>query len=159
LSIDPLVGETDQPYVFTNDNPLNAEDPLGQVYFDIGNIDESGGAPANFGAATGEEPSGVATAPPVRVIGHYPIYVEVAETEGGRFFSIPEDIYRGMSPEEQWRANVKFLDRGIAKGEEFKLATPADEIRPGSSLAKEVNFILERGYEFNAAKTALIPRG
>ena len=29
LSIDPDVADTDQPYVFTNDDPLNAEDPLG----------------------------------------------------------------------------------------------------------------------------------
>ena len=29
LSIDPMVATTGQPYVFTNDNPLNAEDPLG----------------------------------------------------------------------------------------------------------------------------------
>jgi hypothetical protein len=29
LSIDPDVATTDQPYVFTNDNPLNATDPLG----------------------------------------------------------------------------------------------------------------------------------
>ena len=29
LSIDPDVAETDQPYVFTNDDPLNASDPLG----------------------------------------------------------------------------------------------------------------------------------
>lgn len=29
LSIDPDVAETNQPYVFTNDDPLNAEDPLG----------------------------------------------------------------------------------------------------------------------------------
>jgi RHS repeat-associated protein len=29
LSIDPDVQETDQPYVFTNDDPLNQEDPLG----------------------------------------------------------------------------------------------------------------------------------
>ena len=29
LSIDPDVATTDQPYVFTNDDPLNAEDPLG----------------------------------------------------------------------------------------------------------------------------------
>jgi hypothetical protein len=29
MSIDPDVADTDQPYVFTNDNPLNAEDPLG----------------------------------------------------------------------------------------------------------------------------------
>jgi hypothetical protein len=29
LSIDPLVGQTGQPYVFTNDDPLNATDTLG----------------------------------------------------------------------------------------------------------------------------------
>ncbi len=29
MSIDPKVAQTDQPYVFTNDNPLNATDPLG----------------------------------------------------------------------------------------------------------------------------------
>jgi hypothetical protein len=29
LSIDPDVAATDQPYLFTNDNPLNAEDPMG----------------------------------------------------------------------------------------------------------------------------------
>ncbi len=29
LSIDHEVAQTDQPYVFTNDRPLNAEDPLG----------------------------------------------------------------------------------------------------------------------------------
>ena len=29
LSVDPLVDETGQPYVFTNDDPLNATDALG----------------------------------------------------------------------------------------------------------------------------------
>lgn len=29
MSIDPEVATTGQPYVFTNDNPLNQEDPLG----------------------------------------------------------------------------------------------------------------------------------
>lgn len=29
ISIDPAVAQTNQPYVFVNDNPLNAEDPLG----------------------------------------------------------------------------------------------------------------------------------
>jgi RHS repeat-associated protein len=32
LSIDPDVAETGQPYVFTNDDPLNAEDPLGDCW-------------------------------------------------------------------------------------------------------------------------------
>jgi hypothetical protein len=29
LSVDPDVATTNEPYVFTNDDPLNAEDPLG----------------------------------------------------------------------------------------------------------------------------------
>ena len=29
ISVDPMVQETDQPYVFVNDDPLNADDPLG----------------------------------------------------------------------------------------------------------------------------------
>jgi hypothetical protein len=33
LSVDPDVQATDQPYVFTNDDPLNATDPLGQDAF------------------------------------------------------------------------------------------------------------------------------
>ena len=57
MSIDPEIATTNQPYVFTNDNPLNSVDPLGLVYFDIGNIDEGGSAPANFGAG-GEGGSG-----------------------------------------------------------------------------------------------------
>jgi len=33
LSVDPLVAQTGQPYVFTGDNPLNATDPLGlEIY-------------------------------------------------------------------------------------------------------------------------------
>jgi hypothetical protein len=33
LSIDPEVATTDQPYVFTNDDPLNGEDPLGDSWW------------------------------------------------------------------------------------------------------------------------------
>jgi hypothetical protein len=32
LSVDPIVATTDQPYVFTNDNPLNATDALGLCF-------------------------------------------------------------------------------------------------------------------------------
>jgi hypothetical protein len=31
MSIDPDVATTNQPYVFTNDDPLNSEDPLGDI--------------------------------------------------------------------------------------------------------------------------------
>jgi hypothetical protein len=32
VSVDPMVQETDQPYVFVNDNPLNGTDPLGLCF-------------------------------------------------------------------------------------------------------------------------------
>ena len=31
MSIDPELAKTDQPYVYANDDPLNAEDPLGNI--------------------------------------------------------------------------------------------------------------------------------
>jgi RHS repeat-associated protein len=31
LSVDPLVGETGQPYAYTKDDPVNATDPLGDI--------------------------------------------------------------------------------------------------------------------------------
>jgi hypothetical protein len=57
LSIDPDVAETDQPYVFTNDDPLNAEDPLGLEDIGVGfgpGGDDYGAA----GGGTGNDGSG-----------------------------------------------------------------------------------------------------
>jgi uncharacterized protein RhaS with RHS repeats len=56
LSVDPLVDQTGQPYEFTNDNPLNAEDPLGLSFFEDANINDlGGGMPTNFGATAANE--------------------------------------------------------------------------------------------------------
>jgi RHS repeat-associated protein len=44
LSVDPKVSQTDQPYVFTNDSPLNATDPLGLFRAGIGGQLCGGGA-------------------------------------------------------------------------------------------------------------------
>ena len=49
LSIDPDVETTNQPYVFTNDNPLNAEDPLGLEEIGVG----FGPASDDYGASGG----------------------------------------------------------------------------------------------------------
>jgi hypothetical protein len=42
LSIDPLVAKTQQPYAFTDDDPLNEVDPLGSVYYSEGSDSELG---------------------------------------------------------------------------------------------------------------------
>ena len=51
-----------------------------------------------------------------------------------------------MSDAERWGANLKFLDRAIARGDEFILATKASAARAGSYFAREVEYLASKGY-------------
>lgn len=61
-----------------------------------------------------------------------------------------------MSEAERWAANQKFLDRLISRGDEVVLSTPLDQIRAGSSLEREVQYLFSHGYEA-VNPTLLIP--
>src|SRR5262249_31224313 len=104
--------------------------------------------------AAGIERAATATA----VIGHYPAYIELADKLGARAFTVPPEIWAKMTFAEQWAANQKFLDRAIAAGATFVLATAKNDIRSGSWLAREVEYLLQHGYEWNADATRLIPK-
>ncbi|MBI4502416.1 MAG: RHS repeat-associated core domain-containing protein [Gemmatimonadetes bacterium] len=93
-----------------------------------------------------------------RVIGHYPAYLQVAEGIGAKAFDIPAKIWGAMSEGEQWASNQKFLDRGIKQGAEFILGTLRSEIRAGSPLEREVNYLLGKGYQWAENGMSLIPR-
>jgi len=93
---------------------------------------------------------------PQKVIGHYPEYVEMSNKLGTKPFSIPDEVWNKKTEVEQWAANQKFLDRAIAKGAEFNLATPIDKVRPGSYLQKEIEYLTSKGYKFNEDGTKLI---
>jgi hypothetical protein len=80
------------------------------------------------------------------VLGHYPEYKNLAEEIGAKRFNIPDDVWKRMTPDEQWIANQKFLDRMITRGDKIRLATPIDKVKPGSSYEKELNYLFERGY-------------
>ena len=86
--------------------------------------------------------------PPQKVIGHFPEYIELSKELNVKPFSIPDEIWKTMSVEEQWAANQKFLDRAIANNSEFNLATSLDKMREGSFYAKEIQYLLENGYKF-----------
>jgi RHS repeat-associated protein len=92
----------------------------------------------------------------LRVIGHYPEYVQLANKLDAKVFSIPQEVWSKMSPAEQWAANQKFLDRAIAKGAEFILATPIDQVRSGSFLEKEIAYLLSQGYRLIESGTKLV---
>ena len=51
-----------------------------------------------------------------------------------------------MSPDEQWAANKRFLDRTIARSDDIGLATPVDAARPGSFYERELQHLMSRGY-------------
>jgi hypothetical protein len=61
-----------------------------------------------------------------------------------------------LTEEEQWAANEKFLDRDIAQGATFRLATPIDEMKEGSAYAREINYLFSNGYTFNRSGDGLI---
>jgi len=85
----------------------------------------------------------------VTVLGHFPEYVNLAKELDGRFFEIPPDIWNTMSDAEQWAANKRFLDRAISRGDIFRLATPINEVRPGSYFQRELNYLFDRGYKLS----------
>lgn len=92
-----------------------------------------------------------------RVIGNNPDYQRVAAAEGGQWFEVRLSQWNKLTPEQQWAENLKFLDRGIAEGATFRLATPVEKSVNGSIYHKEINHLLNNGYTFNAAGNALIP--
>lgn len=93
---------------------------------------------------------------PQKVIGHYPEYVELSTKLNTKPFSIPDNIWNKMTVSEQWTANQKFLDRAIAKGTEFNLATPLNKVRPGSYLQKEIEYLISQGYKLSSDGAKLI---
>ena len=73
--------------------------------------------------------------------------METAEKIGARHFNIPPAIWEKLSSAEQWAANQKFLDRAIARGDEIILSNPFPPSKAGTALQKEVEYLLEKGYE------------
>lgn len=63
-----------------------------------------------------------------------------------------------MSEPARWAANQRFLDRGISEGADFVMATRQSDIRAGSTLAREVSYLLNSGYKWAENGLSLIPK-
>ncbi|MBK8576052.1 MAG: hypothetical protein IPN90_10415 [Elusimicrobia bacterium] len=92
------------------------------------------------------------------VLGHYPEYIQVADKIGGKRFNIPTAVWEKMSAAERWTANAKFLDRCIARGDTFILATPIKNVVPGSFYQKELNYLFQKGYRLSDDARFLLPK-
>lgn len=42
--------------------------------------------------------------------------------------------------------NQQYLDQAIIRGDNFRLATPVNQVRPGSYYQLELNYLYNRGY-------------
>jgi len=91
------------------------------------------------------------------VLGSYPDYVKLSDKLNARRFQIPPDIWKKMSPDQQWEANKKFLDRMITRGDEVILSNPVKNIGDATpSFRKELEYLISKGYKFNSNETRLI---
>ena len=91
------------------------------------------------------------------VLGHYPGYIELGNESGYRYFNIASDVWDKMTPGEQWAANVRFLERTIKKNDIIKLSTPFNEIRQNTSLSKEIEYLINKGYKASDDGMMLTP--
>lgn len=92
----------------------------------------------------------------ITVLGRYPGYLQKAEGLGAHRFNIPREIWEKMTLAERWAANQKFLDRTIARGDRVVFSSPLSEARPGSWFAREIDYLISKGFSPNAAGTELV---
>jgi len=83
----------------------------------------------------------------VTVIGHYPEYLN--SSINGNRFTMPAGQWSKMSVAEQWAANRRFLDDAIKRKDVFWLATPLQNVRPGSWYARELAYLMQNGYRIS----------
>ena len=84
------------------------------------------------------------------VLGHHPAYTNLANKLNANAFNVPTKIWKGMSGVQRWGANQKFLDRMILRGDKIRLATPLNQVRPGSFYQKELNYLFSKGYRVSS---------
>jgi len=106
-----------------------------------------GSAPAQMALQAAKGGAEVAGKGGTTVLGHYPDYVKLAESLGANKFQIPTNVWNKMTAAEQWTANTKFLDRMVLRGDNIRLATQLNNVRPASFFQKELNYLFEMGYK------------
>ena len=82
------------------------------------------------------------------VLGHYPGYIEKAQRTGASYFDIG-DAWNTLTPAQRTSANMHFLDEVAGAGDQIFLSLPKSEIRRGSALADEIQYLTgEKGYQW-----------
>lgn len=85
-------------------------------------------------------------------------YIALAKQLGAHYFSIPQVIWSKMTKDERWAANLKFLDRMIARGDKIILSNSAFKAKPGTSFYEELQYLYSKGYKPSADGMSIIKK-
>lgn len=87
----------------------------------------------------------------ITVLGKYPDYINLAGDLGAKRFNIPTDVWNKMTAAEQWGANVKFLDRMMARGDKIVLSNRVSDInKVTGAFRKELDYLISKGYKISS---------
>jgi hypothetical protein len=90
-------------------------------------------------------------------LGKYPDYINLASELNAKRFNIPTEIWRKMTPAEQWAANQKFLDRMITRGDNIVLSNKVTDINSVSgAFRKELDYLMGKGYRLSSDGGSII---
>jgi RHS repeat-associated protein len=85
------------------------------------------------------------------VIGKNPDYKNLASLKNAKFFNIPMKYWNRMTADEQLAANIKFLDRAIARGDNIALSNKVTDIsKVSGGFRTELDHLVNNGYELSS---------
>jgi RHS repeat-associated protein len=89
----------------------------------------------------------------VTVLGHMEgvaeDYITKAKRLGASYFDVGPDAWKAMTAEQRTVANMHFLDKIAEKQDKILLNVARNEIRPGSALAGEIEYLTtQKGYKW-----------
>ena len=90
-------------------------------------------------------------------IGHWPEYLDLGFRIDTETFNIAKPLWDAMSEGEQRELNKLFLNRVKAAGKPVRLATPLNNMRPGSAYAWEIDELRKAGYRVSPNGKFMLP--
>ncbi|MFZ2487001.1 MAG: hypothetical protein WAZ19_02670 [Anaerolineae bacterium] len=83
----------------------------------------------------------------VTVLGRYPTYIQTATKLRANYLNFAEGTWDKLTDVQRWAVNKQFLDDAIARGDIFKLASLAEEAKPGTYFYRELEYLISLGYQ------------
>ena len=78
------------------------------------------------------------------VLGRFPNYLRLSDRLAAQDFCVSKSTWTAMTPMQRWRENRFFLDRAIAREDQFVLSDRPRRARPGSSFDRELRYLNAR---------------